>query len=206
MTRDYRKGAPARPRKRGQQPRGTCAFWFLLGGVVGAFAVGLAWVRYDETPSAGDQPQAAAQPAGEGSADATPKPTFDYFRMLPEEEVMVPVETPVKPPTIPTPPKRDTAPPPKPAAAAAATPAASNPTGSSGYLLQVGSFGRAADAEQLKAKLAMQGIPTSIQTVTIDNGKTYHRVRTGTYDRTGANAVRSQLQGKGYKPMMMKVK
>jgi cell division protein FtsN len=125
--------------------------------------------------------------------------------MLPEEEVMVPVETPVKPPTIPTPPKRDTAPPPKPAAAAA-TPAASNPTGSSGYLLQVGSFGRAADAEQLKAKLAMQGIPTSIQTVTIDNGKTYHRVRTGTYDRTGANAVRSQLQGKGYKPMMMKVK
>jgi cell division protein FtsN len=202
MTRDYRRGAPARPRKRGQQPRGTCAFWFLLGGVVGAFAVGLAWVRHDQPPSAGEQPQAAAQPAGEGSADATPKPTFDYFRLLPEEEVMVPVETPVKPPTIPTPPKPDTPPPPRPTAAA--PPA--NASGSSGYLLQVGSFGRAADAEQLKAKLAMQGIPTSIQTVTIDNGKTYHRVRTGTYDRSGANAVRSQLQGKGYKPMMMKVK
>jgi cell division protein FtsN len=206
MTRDYRKGAPARPRKRGQQPRGTCAFWFLLGGVVGAFAVGLAWVRHDEVPSAVDQPQAAAAPSGQAPADATPKPTFDYFRMLPEEEVMVPVETPVKPPTIPTPPKLDTPPPSKPAAAAATVAPPATATGSGGYLLQVGSFGRAADAEQLKAKLAMQGIQTSIQTVTIDNGKTYHRVRTATYDRSGANVVRSQLQGKGYKPMMMKVK
>lgn len=204
MTRDYRKGAPARPRKRGQQPRGTCAFWFLLGGVIGAFAVGIAWVRHDQAPGTGGQPIASTQPSSQSAADAEPKPTFDYFRLLPEEEVMVPVETKVEPPTIPNPPKPAPPPQSKPAAATAQPPAAA--AGSGGYLLQVGSFGRPADAEQLKAKLAMQGIPTSIQTVTIANGKTYHRVRTGAYDRAGANAVRSTLQAKGYKPMMMKVK
>ncbi len=201
MTRDYRKGAPVRPRKRDQKPRGTCAFWFLLGGVVGAFAVGIAWVRHDQAPGPGEQPGTAAQPAGQAANDAAPEPTFDYFRLLPEEEVMLPVETPVQPPTIPTPPKPDA--PPRPAAAAAAP---ATPSGSGNYLVQIGSFGRSSDAEQLKAKLAMQGIQTSIQTVTIANGKTYHRVRTGAYDRAGANAVRAQLQGKGYKPMMMKVK
>jgi hypothetical protein len=58
MNLDYRKGAPPRPRKRNER-RGTCAFWFLLGGLFGAFAVGIAWMRADQQAAA----PIAARPA-----------------------------------------------------------------------------------------------------------------------------------------------
>ena len=213
MTIDYRKGSPP-PRKRGQ-PRGTCAFWFVVGSVLGAFGVGLAWMTYEQPGG----PITAAQPGQasviEPAAETPPKPKFDFYSLLPEEKVVVPAEEPPQPVPLPPPgaklqpqpaaPVRQPAPQPT-QTAKLATPAPAANTSKNSYILQVGSFRKSADAERLKAELALLGIQTSIQTATIASGQTYHRVRTGTYAKADASAVKGQLKGKGHDAMMMRAK
>jgi cell division protein FtsN len=197
MTRDYRKGSPP-PRRRKNEPRGTCAFWFLAGGLVGAFGVGAAWMHYE---GAGSEQPATATVTPEPAEQPRPKPTFDFYDMLPKEEVVVPAER--EPEPVPLPPPGQQAPPPQTATAEPA-PTPATAAGPNSYVLQVGSFRSNSDAEKLKAQLALLGIQTSIQTVTIDSGQTYHRVRTGAYAKADANAVRARLQSNGHKPMMMR--
>jgi cell division protein FtsN len=203
MTRDYRKGSP--PPRRRKQPRGTCAFWFLAGGLVGAFGVGVAWMLNEQATL--QQPEVADATPAEAPR---PKPTFDFYDLLPQEEVVVPAEREPEPVPLPEPGQQPfAAPPPPPVAKAtppapAPTPAPQAAAGANGYVLQVGSFRSTSDAEKLKAQLALLGIQTSIQTVTIDSGQTYHRVRTGAYAKADANALRSKLQSSGHKPLMMR--
>ena len=66
--------------------------------------------------------------------------------------------------------------------------------------LQVGAFQKAADADDLKAKLALAGVAAGIQEVDIpEKGKMY-RVRTGPFSSTEElNRVRSQLSQNGIK-------
>jgi len=47
------------------------------------------------------------------------------------------------------------------------------------YLIQVGSFKERAEAEQQKANLALLGIESRIEKVTLDNAQTWHRVNIG---------------------------
>ena len=62
------------------------------------------------------------------------------------------------------------------------------------YVLQAGSFTDFADADRRRAQLALQGIESRIQRVTIDD-KTYHRVRIGpTNDLDELNRLRSRLK------------
>ena len=62
------------------------------------------------------------------------------------------------------------------------------------YVLQAGSFTAFGDADRRRAELAMQGIESSIQRVSIDD-KTYHRVRIGPIDDLGKlNTTRSRLR------------
>ena len=203
-TRDYRKGSPPRPRKR-QEPRGTCAFWFLLGSLLGGFGVGVAWML-SEQPLTGQStdPLTAAEQAVPESAQ---KPKFDFYSLLPEEEVVVPAERAAEPVPLPPPPGQQPATPPPPKQTAMATPPAPTPsTGAGTYVLQVGSFRKSSDAERLKAQLAMLGIQTNIQTATIDSGQTYHRVRTGSYTKADANTLRSRLKSNGHDAMMMRAR
>ncbi|MEA1049359.1 SPOR domain-containing protein [Lamprobacter modestohalophilus] len=221
MTKDYRRPPPA-PRRRGAR-RGTCAFWFLLGGVLGAFGVGYAWMIHEPTASGTINEEATTRPP------TTPpqERQFDFFSMLPAEEVVVPADEAAEP--IALPPAKPEAPAaapavkptPQPANTAAATPAPSPdaskpapnatasaaPSGGSGdYLLQLASFRSTDDAERLKAQMALKGIQTSIQTVTIDNGQTYHRVRTTTYDKSAAQAMRAKLQSEGQESIMIRTR
>jgi len=203
-TRDYRKGSPPRSRKR-QEPRGTCAFWFLLGSLLGGFGVGVAWML-SEQPLTGQStdPLTAAEQAVPESAQ---KPKFDFYSLLPEEEVVVPAERAAEPVPLPPPPGQQPATPPPPKQTAMATPPAPTPsTGAGTYVLQVGSFRKSSDAERLKAQLAMLGIQTNIQTATIDSGQTYHRVRTGSYTKADANTLRSRLKSNGHDAMMMRAR
>ncbi len=203
-TRDYRKGAPPRPRKR-QEPRGTCAFWFLLGSLLGGFGVGVAWML-TEQPLTG-QPADQLTAAGPAVPESAQKPQFDFYSLLPEEEVTVPAEREAEPVALPPPPGQQPATPPPPKQTAMATPPAPTPsTGAGTYVLQVGSFRKNSDAERLKAQLAMLGIQTNIQTATIDSGQTYHRVRTGSYTKADANALRSRLKSNGHDAMMMRAR
>jgi cell division protein FtsN len=87
------------------------------------------------------------------------------------------------------------------AAPAAAVP---QPTGSSGYLLQVGAFPNAADAETLKAKLALQGFIANVQSVNI-GGQTYNRVRLGPFrSATELESTKQRLAGAGINAIALK--
>jgi hypothetical protein len=62
------------------------------------------------------------------------------------------------------------------------------------YVLQAGSFSRYEDADRRRAELALHGIESNIQRVTIDD-RTYHRVRIGpTNDLDELNMLRSRLR------------
>ena len=62
------------------------------------------------------------------------------------------------------------------------------------YVLQAGSFTEYEDADRRRATLALQGIESKIQRVTIDDN-TYHRVRIGPIDDLSElNMLRSRLR------------
>ena len=62
------------------------------------------------------------------------------------------------------------------------------------YVLQAGSFTRYEDADRRRAELALQGIESRIQRVTIDD-RTFHRVRIGPIDKLEElNRIRRRLR------------
>ena len=106
--------------------------------------------------------------AQEPAKPDTAKPSYDFYTVLPEKQVELPANaepaagtTPAAPTTTPAP--------------ATAAPAASG-----GGQLQAGAFSAAADAEALRAKLALLGQTARIETVE-SGGRTLHRVRLGPY-------------------------
>ncbi|WP_462320830.1 SPOR domain-containing protein [Halochromatium sp.] len=220
MTKDYRR-PPSAARRRGTH-RGTCAFWFLLGGVLGAFGVGYAWMIHEPAAPGSINEEATTRPPKQPPQERQ----FDFFSMLPQEEVLVPAEEPAEPIALPpasapepaqqAPAAKEatTQPAAKTAAAApasrstasASSPSTSSPGGSGNYLLQLGSFRSTADAERLKAQLALKGIQTSIQTVTIDNGQTYHRVRTASLEKSQAQSLSAKLEREGQDSIMVRVR
>lgn len=87
------------------------------------------------------------------------------------------------------------------AAPAAAVP---QPAAGSGYLLQVGAFPNAGDAESLKAKLALQGFVANVQSVNI-SGQTYHRVRLGPFrSATDLESTKQRLASAGINAIALK--
>jgi len=97
---------------------------------------------------------------------------FDFYNMLPNFEVIIPEEE----PEVSQDREHQTV----------------ERTGN--YVLQAGSFARFADADRRRAQLALQGIESRIQRVSIDD-KTYHRVRIGPIrDLDELNMLRSRLR------------
>lgn len=78
-------------------------------------------------------------------------------------------------------------------APAAATPAVTPATGG-GQFLQVGAFQKSADADNLKARLAMLGFEANVVEVTVPDKGVMHRVRIGPYASVEEmNRARNQL-------------
>jgi cell division protein FtsN len=132
------------------------------------------------TPAAA---RSAAQPAGQ--RPAAEENRFDFYEILPQFEVVVPDDD-------------------SPAPAAAATrprPAAAPGT----FLLQAGSFSAAADADRLKANLALLGFESHVQRVTIEDD-VFNRVRIGPIgDIDTAKRTQRQLRDSGIDTLLMKV-
>lgn len=87
-----------------------------------------------------------------------------------------------------------------------AAPASALPTpaAGSGYLLQVGAFPNAADAESLKARLALQGFVANVQSVNV-GGQTYHRVRLGPFrSATELESTKQRLASAGINAIALK--
>jgi len=112
-----------------------------------------------------------------------PESRFKFYDMLPNFEVVIPEEDTVV--------RND------------AEPAPLDTPGI--YVLQAGSFSNFADADRLKARLAMLGIVSRIQKVSVDD-KAYHRVRIGPVDSLDQlNTLRSQLRAAAIDSMVIRV-
>ena len=108
-----------------------------------------------------------------------PDPIFDFYTVLPESEVILPVEEPEPKPQVrsatPTENKSVES---KPAVAAKPKPVKKQHK----YLLQAGSFRSSQDAERLKARLLLAGQTPRVVKVTIGSGEAWHRVQLGPFE------------------------
>ena len=144
----------------------------LLIGFIAGFGVGLALYLFDPR-SAPQNGGPAPEPAStrESSGDE-PAERYDFYEMLPNFEVVVPE---------------------KEAAVRRDLPAA--PVAKAGsYVLQVGSYRDFKEADRVRAQLALQGIESKVQRVSVDND-TWHRVRIGPItDLAELNRIRDRLR------------
>lgn len=75
------------------------------------------------------------------------------------------------------------------------------------FFLQVGAFQKAADADNLKAKLALTGLEASVQEVSVPEKGTMHRVRVGPFrDPEEMNRARTLLSQSGVQGTVIKQK
>ena len=176
-----RKRRSSRSEKESEYPGWV---WGLCGLTIGLSVAAAVWVS-DRAGEETNRP-VARDPASlenalddnsereamaETQTEAT-KSRFEFYDMLPNFEVVIP-ET-------------------DPEVAADVEPRAVDVPGT--YVLQAGSFTSYDDANRRRAQLALQGIESSIQRVSIDD-KTFHRVRVGpTNDLDELNMLRSRLR------------
>jgi len=203
--------------------------WAVIGIAAGVIAM-VVLTRHSLLPMAptGPQPnpQATAQSGGDkglAPAESAPKkPQYDFYSVLSEKEVRIPDEQvsaqaraeqqkqqAAQQAQAAAAQQQQAANPNAPAAVteniqAAPAAAVPPPAAGGGYLLQVGAFPSAADADALKAKLALQGFVANVQAVDV-GGQTFHRVRLGPFrSATELESVQNRLAGAGYKAIALK--
>jgi cell division protein FtsN len=190
MPRDYKNAGQAR-RKQGGPEIGPWP-WAIGGFVLGfAAAMGVTWLHQSETeiPEFRLEPpktnrQAKASEEGE-TEEREGRGRFDFYRMLKSFEVVVPEEE----------------------VEVRAGREGRDLEQEGRYILQVGSFRRDEDADRMRANLAMIGMESHIQKVTIEGGGTYHRVRIGPIeDPRELNRMRNRLQAEGIEPLVVRVR
>lgn len=173
-----RRRSPAK--KRGARARKPLPPWLLLGsglllGIASVLGFNVAkemeWdaLKWDALKGEAPPPQAASEPAA--------AQRFDFYTILPNQEVVVPDAAPPARKTAKSSDKRKTE----------AMPG-------DVYYLQVGSFRKMNDANGMKARVILLGTQASIQSVTLDRD-TWHRVRVGPYqDLAQLREVRARLR------------
>ena len=134
----------------------------IISFMVGGFVVFLIHIKDSASPDKTIESPVAK--AAEKSSKAI-EPTFEFFTLLPEMETVVDEPRQAKK-------KRIVSSPPQKTANLKSLDKAS-------YLIQAGSFKSAKDADGRKAKLALLGVESKVQTVKIDNKATWHRVQIG---------------------------
>jgi cell division protein FtsN len=189
---DYKNRA--RSKRKNNQGHTSCSVWFFGGAILGAFAVGLLWLKMDADLSQAPVPgMNQSKPSESRPKPDTPKPTFEFYTILPEMEVVIPDEELMAPEPSGSPAPVETRPP------------AIQP--GTAYILQMGSFRKYADADRMKAKLALIGIEAEIQKVSINNRDTFHRVRSGPYNsQPQLNAVRTLAKENNIATLVIKLK
>ena len=160
MARDY---------KSKRKPAGGMSGWMgvVVGLLMGLAVAGAIYLK-DHRP---DQPapktkqadrrrahanEPPAAEAGDAGTSEEPAKSYAFYDMLPKFEVVVPEK------------EKDIKPDSK------AVPETRRGT----YVLQAGSYRNFADADRVRAQLALQGIESKVQKVSVDND-TWHRIRIG---------------------------
>jgi cell division protein FtsN len=131
--------------------------WLLFGVVLGGVLGSVGYIKWYES-----RPHVLPPAIAEKKKEIIPKPTYDFYTLLPE----VKVEPPRSPASEPIAPK--------------AVAEANTPASPSHYRLQLASFKSFHEADAMKARMALSGLTVEIQSVTLDNGTTWYRVQTPT--------------------------
>jgi cell division protein FtsN len=161
MARDYK------PRRK---PKGAFSGWIgvALGLAAGLAVAALVYVKDHKSPVTATQLARAdkkrshnsEQPPDPDGADAAGADdagtSYDFYSSLPKFEVVVPEKEKDVRPDI------------------RAVPETRRGT----YVLQAGSYKNFADADRVRAKLALQGVESKVQKVSVDSD-TWHRIRIG---------------------------
>ncbi|MDX5363049.1 MAG: SPOR domain-containing protein [Pseudazoarcus pumilus] len=156
----------------------------LIGLALGAvLAAGSAWLLTRTSPF--QTPQQVAAPVGNGGEPValpgkpgdrpvTANRDFDFYTVLPQGEGAAQAPAPATTPTGQPAPRTDR------------------------LYLQVGAFEDPAEADNMKALLALNGIEAVAQRATLDDGRIVHRVRVGPFARPeDMTSVRSRLAAAG---------
>ena len=210
MPRDYKNRPTAGQPKRKRKP---VPLW---AGALSGFALGLCVAvgafmegRYPGTlvswsgdrvpkPDTGLEAEIAETP------EAKRRPRFEFYNLLPEMEVSVADTKRLE--------RRDA--PKKPTPRTESQRAARILAGEDAqplsqrlaYLLQVGSFKDPADADRLKAELALTGHSAFIQTAMMSDRSKRHRVRLGPYRGVDeARRISARLLDSGVRPLLVRV-
>jgi len=191
MAKRKKKRAPARARSRKKQQEDYPGWMWMIFGLTIGLSVAFAIYMKDRRDTMPLQP-VAQQPAsmsapmerepvattaepvpgGTSAAEEQAEPRFSFYKMLPSFEVVIPEEE--------SDVSRDSE-----------VEAVQEP---GTYVLQAGSFAALADADRRRAELALLGLESRIQRVSIDD-KTFHRVRIGPVsDLDELNLIRNQLR------------
>ena len=188
---------------------------FVAGVVVGLILMGIVahWglipnLRRNDQPQA--NPNAVAEQgsapgiAGSSASAAASSSQFDFYKVLPEKEVVIPnaeLSAMAKAEQDKVAAANNAS-----AAAPAAAGTAAGGATEGGYVLQVGAFPQSSDADAMKAKLALQGFTAQVQAVTLD-GQVWNRVRIGPFaSATQLQAVQKQLAAAGIHGVSLKEK
>ena len=132
-----------------------------------------------------DKSSAKAELPGKKGAIKLPpkeKPRFTFYDILPGQEVIVP---------------------------SSVTASAGKPLpGDDGlYVIQVAAYRTQEDADAQKAKLALIGVESRIEKITIDNKDTYFRVRVGPANSLAkAHTLMARLEQNGVQAVLIKLK
>ncbi len=213
MARDYakqrnpngnRRGGGAAASRRGSAPRAPgLPGWvgLMLGLAIGLAVAAFVYIGRPANKvalGAEANPPATAANDGKKAIPLPPKQPsrFAFYELLPSYEVVIPREN--------SKPARSG----QAAAAAPAPPDVKQALAEPGqYLIQVGAFRSHEEADKHRASLALIGVESRIEQVTIDQTDTWYRVRIGPEPTLAkAQAILDRLESNDIKGMLVKVK
>ena len=189
--RDYKP----RPREKKRKPVGGTLLGIFIGLVLGLAIATAAAIYVTNAPvpfvnktqqQRATTPQADQKLADAAKAGAAEKPKFDFYKILPGQEEPVT--------------DRDLK---SAAAKQAEKPGAPRDL----YFVQAGAFQNPADADNLKARLALMGLQASVEPANLPDKGTWYRVRLGPYTKVDElNKVRQALAQNGIDANLVKLK
>lgn len=197
MSRDYKSPSKSNSRKKGS----NLFLGLFIGYVLGLVSAIGVWMYIHQAPSPfiqNEKPEVSTKIKSSKNGDIAlkemlildnsqsqtkdpnEKTRFEFYEMLPgNEEPVTEIEL---------------------------QKAAEQPLLKDKYYLQIGSFKEAADAENLKAKIAMLGMEAYVQSADLSEKGMWHRVRVGPFTKIDTiKKTRSSLLQNGIKANLIKV-
>lgn len=185
MARDYKHRA--QPKKTAPQKNGVAWWkWLLVIALIGLFVFFLNYLSNsvpDDQTAAVDKPQkepltikkVKKAPKSKHQDDKPEEPRYDFYTILPEAEVVVPdyeIKTRAREERV----------------------GKAKPTR---YVIQAGSFRQYAEADKLRARLALMGIESRVEKAKVGN-VVWNRVKMGPFTRSSSVAtIKERLRQNG---------